>query len=196
MYKYGVVVPGVLFAMILAGCGGGGGPGTFNTSVPGDRPLNGLSSSEIATLCGDASNYFSNSGLKQADCQIAGFLAASFQASSSSTATDAELQAACLQTYTSCLSTIPHCPAPTPAGCMATVADLTACVNDSATQTHALASKVPACSGINRAAISANSSVGTALARQPAGCQSYDAKCSRSSSGDGGSGPPDGGFGQ
>jgi hypothetical protein len=78
-----------------------------------------------------------------------------------------------------------------------------ACANDSAAQTHALASKVPACSGINRAVISANSNVGSALADQPASCHTYQSKCSSSgsgsgsgSTGDGGSGPPDGGVGQ
>jgi hypothetical protein len=70
-----------------------------------------------------------------------------------STATDAELQAACSQTSTICLTTTPNCPVPAPADCTATVGELTACANDVAAQTHLLASKVPACSGINRADI-------------------------------------------
>jgi hypothetical protein len=190
-----VVVSGVLFAMILARCGGGGRTGTFNTSVSGDRPVNGLSSSEITTLCADLANYASDSGLKQDNCLLAGFLMASSQASVLPTATDAELQAACSQTSTICLTTTPNCPVPTPADCTATVGELTACANDVAAQTHLLASKVPACSGITRADIGANSSVGTALAHQPTSCQSYQAKCSGSSSGDGGSGTHDGGVG-
>lgn len=191
-----VVVSGVLFAMILARCGGGGRTGTFSTSVSGDRPVNGLSSSEITMLCADLANYASNSGLKQDNCLLAGFLTASSEASVLSTATDAELQAACSQTSTICLTTTPNCPVPAPADCTATVGELTACANDVAAQTHLLASKVPACSGINRADIGANSSVGTALAHQPASCQSYQAKCSgSSSSGDGGSGTHDGGVG-
>jgi hypothetical protein len=196
--KSSVVVPGVFFAMILAGCGGGGSTGTFSTSVPGDRPLNGLSSSEIATLCADLANYSSNSTLKRDNCRLTGFLTASL-ASSMSTATDAELQAACSQISTSCLTTTPNCPVPAPADCTATVAELTACASDSAAQTHLLASQVPACTGINRTAIkNATSSVGSALVGQPASCQAYEAKCSSSgsgSTGDGGSGPPDGGVG-
>lgn len=192
-----VVVSGVLFAMILARCGGGDRTGTFSTSFSGDRPVNGLSSSEITTLCADLAKYASNSGLKQDNCLLAGFLTASSEASVLSTATDAELQAACSQTSTICLTTTPNCPVPAPADCTATVGELTACANDVAAQTHLLASKVPACSGIKRADIGANSSVGTALAHQPTSCQSYQAKCSgsSSSSGDGGSGTRDGGVG-
>jgi len=186
-----VVVPGVLFSMILAACGGGGGPGTFSTSIPGDRPLNSLSSSELATLCSDASK--SSSGLKEDNCRLAGFLAASFQASS---ATDAELQAVCAQTTMSCLTRMPICPTQVPANCTATVAELTACNNDSAAQLHALVSKLPACGGINRAAINANASVTTSQGPEPASCLSYGAKCGSSGSGEGGSGPPDGGTGQ
>jgi hypothetical protein len=197
MDKSSIIVPGALFAMILAGCGGGGGTGTLSTSVPGDRPLNGLTSSEIATLCADLANYSSNSALKRDNCHLSGFVTASL-ASSMSTATDVELQVACSQISTSCLTTTPNCPIPAPADCTATVADLIACANDSAAQTHMLASQVPACSGISRAAIkNAISSVGSVLVGQPASCQAYAAKCSSSSSssGDGGSGPPDGGVG-
>jgi hypothetical protein len=199
MDKSRVVVAGVLFAMILVACGGGSG--TFSTSVPGDRPLNGLSSSEIATLCADAANHIANSGLKQDSCHITGFAEAAYQATSSSNATDAELQAACSQASMRCLTstTAPNCFVPPRADCTATVAELTACANDDWAQTHALASKVPACSGISRAVISsANSNGGLALAL-PASCRTYQSKCSSSgggSTGDGGSGPPDGGFGQ
>jgi hypothetical protein len=193
MDKSRVVVTGVLFAMILAACGGSGGPGTFSTSIPGDRPLNSLSSSELATLCSDASKSFSSSGLKEDDCRLTGFLAASFQPSS---ATDPELQAVCAQATMSCLTRMPICPTQVPANCTATVAELTACDNDSAVQMHALASKLPACGGINRAAINANASVTTSQGPEPASCLSYGAKCGSSSSGDGGSGPPDAGMGQ
>ena len=194
MYKSSIVASSVFFTMLLlAACGGGSGTVMFRTSVSSDRPLNGLSSGEIATLCVDLTNFDSNSGLKGDECRITGFLTASTQASSTPTATDVELQSACSGISTSCLTTVPNCPLPAPAGCTATVADLIACANDSAAQTHLLASQVPACSGIDRTAISANSSIGTDLLRLPASCQSYEAKCSSSSSGDGGGGFSDGG---
>ena len=144
-------------------------------------------------LCADAT--LSRSGLVEDDCHLTAFLTASSEASSSSTATDAELQAICSQASTSCLNdTAPaNCPLPAPADCTATVADLTACANDSAAHTHVLATEVPACDAITRAAIVKNASVGSALAEQPASCQTYQAKCSSSSSGSsgGGSNPSD-----
>ena len=194
MCKSSIFVSSVFVALMLpAACEGSGGMVMFRTSVSSDRPLNGLSSEEIATLCMGLVNFASTSGLKGDECRLTGFVTASTEASSIPTATDAELQSACSGISTSCLTTVSNCPLPTPADCTASVADLVACANDSAAQTHLLASQVPACSGIDRTAIGANSSIGTDSAHQPASCQSYEAKCSGGSSADGSAGLSDGG---
>ncbi|HEY1332730.1 MAG TPA: hypothetical protein VGF31_00660, partial [Myxococcaceae bacterium] len=112
-------------------------------------------------------------------CRLGGFLAAALTAGLSSTATDADLQATCAQAVASCTSGFTgSCGAP-PANCAATVAELTACLNDATVQNHMAAAGLPDCSGTTRATISAHSNtVGMALTgSQPASCQTYQAKC-------------------
>jgi len=171
----------VLGTALADGCSGGGGagaPGTYHTSVPGDKPLNGLSSTELQILCNDLGAYLEH---QEGDtCRLNGFLAAAFLAGASSTATDADLEATCSETTASCMSRFTGTCGPRPsATCAATVAEQAACINDATVQNHMAAAGLPDCSGTTRAAVTAHSSaVSMALTgTQPASCQTYSAKC-------------------
>jgi hypothetical protein len=180
------VLGGFLALNILPGCGGGGGEGTFTTSVPGDRPLGGLTPGELITFCADGQKFSAQPTVKQDRCRLAAFLGAADVATFSPTATDADLKMACSQVYDNCSSSTPNCPHP-PATCTATVAELTTCATATAAQTHDLAGKLPDCGAIDRASINASANVLGTVMDRPASCQPLDMKCSGSSSGDGGS---------
>jgi len=195
MNRTSVVVAQVLLVLVPVACGGngGGGAGTFSTSVPGNRPLNDLSTTELATICADAMKFRSTSTLQADSCKLSGFLAASLDASFSPSATDAELEGACTQALMSCTTTpsTTTCD-PAPANCTATVAELTACANDNAALEHNLASQVPACSADTRATVNAKANILLQALTLPPSCQTYEAKCPATGAG-GTGGTPDGG---
>src|SRR5215510_10317991 len=90
-----------LVAGLLEGCGGGGSDGgkaaTFTTSVPGDRPLGGLSGDELDTLCADGQRFASQSSVRADNCRVAAFLTVAFSAAFTPDATDADLRMTCTQ---------------------------------------------------------------------------------------------------
>ena len=143
--------------------------GDVSTSVSGDRSLNTLSSSGIATLCADVTNYLSNSGLKQDSCHLAGvldgILPGQLDVDRYGRRVGDGLHANLDQLPDDHDRTVPFPLRPTARqpSRSSPPAPMTA-----PAQTHVLASQVPACSGINRAAIDANAGVATAAAGQPA----------------------------
>jgi hypothetical protein len=169
----------MMTAAVMMGCDDGGGPGRFMTSVPANKPINTLSSGEIATLCADAETFVTKSAFHDDLCRLDAFLATTFV--TSSTSTDAELSAACTSAYNACVADVTGSTAtcdPPPATCTATVGELTACANDEAAQFHEMAAKLPTCAGITRAAVEAQGSAATAGFTAPASCLAYQTKCS------------------
>jgi hypothetical protein len=190
----------------LGGCGGGSGGGpTFTTSVPGEKPLGSLSNSELATLCGDFAKFAADPTNKVDTCRLSAIVETAFTAIFTTGATDSSLQMSCAQTYDQCLNPIVDggagsaeagaasadagagtidagagvsCMRP-PANCTATVAEETACINDQTAQTHALASKVPACSSVTLASVApTDGGTSTTTLTEPASCQLLQSKCS------------------
>lgn len=175
---------------MVAGCSGGGG--TFTTTVAGDKPLGTLSGSEVARLCDDANKFLAASTSNTDACRIGALSLTNFVAMLSPTMTDTELQMTCSDSYSRCVnqttsggtapdagsSTAGMCSAP-PANCTATVAELVACVNDSAAQYHKLATSGPDCAKIARASFSgSNGGAASIPTAAPASCQTYQSKCS------------------
>jgi hypothetical protein len=184
----------VVFVLVWgAGCGSGSGGGAakFTTSVPGDTKLGDLTDAELATLCADGAKFATDPAHLADNCRLAAFLSTAFTAAFMSGATDASLQMTCSETYGQCLNPSvdagqgafdggagPSCARPA-ANCAATVAEYSACINDQASQTHAAASAVPACSSITLSSVapSDGGTTGPSLS-QPASCQLVQSKCS------------------
>jgi hypothetical protein len=184
----------------LAGCGGSGGGGgaTFTTSIPGNKPLGGLSDTELATLCSDGAAFAADPANKMDACRLLAFLETALTQVFSTGGTDVSLQMSCAATYNQCLNPSvdggagsvdggagsvdggagPSCMRP-PANCTATVAEYTACVNDQTAQTRAAASEVPACSSVTLANVAlTDGGTGTTSLTEPASCQLVQLKCS------------------
>jgi hypothetical protein len=179
----------VLALGALAACGGGSSTssaGSFSTTVPATTPLGQLSSAQLTTLCSDLNRYgmtlASNPTFKQGQCKLAGITAAAFAAGLGAATTDAQLQMACSMTYTQCLNAPPQtttggsCTTAPAASCTATVAQYTACLNDSVTVGEAALAMLPACNTITAASLS-SSTGGTGGGNPPASCTTFSAAC-------------------
>jgi hypothetical protein len=180
-----------LFSLIavvaLVGCGGGSGSSGFSTSEPSGTEVQNLTPSQASQLCDDVNSYLT----KQLDspnlCQTAAVIGTATQAMEDSTLTDAELQQICslaapkicaLLTAdggtsgsvdggaSSCGST---------AGCTATVAQLSACVNDTGASFATFEKMFPDCSMVTRAKLASLNSDASPM--EPASCVTIDTSC-------------------
>jgi len=164
------------------GCGGGGGGGKFTTSVPGNTPLGGLTPAQVDQICRDVQSFESQPSVEMDQCRASAYATAALGASLAPTATDADLQEACATAYDACLHPDggptggATCSAP-PATCAATVAELTACLNDQAAANREAATTRPACNAVTRAGLEGSSGIGT-IGSLPPSCQTYVTKCS------------------
>ncbi len=153
---------------------GGSSAGDFSTSVPGSTPLGNLSDSQTTALCSDLEAYTAKSNLLKVSCGLDGLLAAQTATDTS----DAGLQAACKGAYDSCnadSTATTTCDKPS-AACTATVAELTACLNDTAQEFDSIS--VPECSTLTSATLSlAFAGLAGLSTDQTAACKTYDAKC-------------------
>lgn len=173
-----VAAMAVVAASAASSCGGSGGGTTgFSTSVPGDKPLSGLTAAELSTLCMDIGRAFANdSAFKSSACKFAGFTTAAFLLIDPQV-TDAALQAACMQTYDACLANpgTGMCEMPD-ATCMATVSELGACIGDTKVSFQQLAAAIPSCGSLTKASLgSGGGDAGTPM--ESAACMAFNAKC-------------------
>lgn len=157
---------GLLLVIAVASCSSSSG---FHSSVPGSKPLTTLSSSELAKLCTESSDYqlaqqFSPAG-RAVVCQLAGRDAA--LRAFVDGAGDAELQQACVSAREECLALaaqnggpptigrdggiVTACigALPPPANCGATVAQLDACVSENVA--NLLRQPTPSCASLTSA---------------------------------------------
>jgi hypothetical protein len=176
----------ILLAMIVvAGCGGGGGPATFAPSAPGGAAINTLDAAQATKLCTEETTYEDNAFDPATEveyaCRVEGLKAVDLAATDSST--DAQLQAFCQAGYNACKSNPPDT-TPTPAadiavicanamaavtGCNATVSQYAACINE---QANMLPKVLPACSQVTRAKL-----LEILLTTDGPACMTFNAAC-------------------
>lgn len=179
--------------VIVSAIGCGGGSSGFSPSVPGDKPLGTLSTSDATKLCMDTSSYLTSQTkaleTKENQCRITG-LALAALAAMNSTASDAMLQQACQAGYQLC-ETAPadggfttdvdggaptiDCSNPTiPASCTATVAQYSACVNE---QIAAIKNIFVPCNQLTNAKLMALSGDDGGAATTGPACTAFQAAC-------------------
>jgi len=141
----GWVAWGVGFVTVACGghSSGGGAPSGFSSTVPGDTVLGMLSDADEAKLCTEVNGYVATVSAQVNDtgCKVAGIVAAL----GSGASTDAEAQTACKNAYSQCQADPANHPDPTgtsgtsgmsmcdgkpSSACMATVSELSSCLND------------------------------------------------------------------
>jgi hypothetical protein len=163
----------------LAGCGGSSANlGGFSSSIDGNAVIGQLTPQQQQTLCGEIASFSKSSGFDRDAtdlfCREAGILAAYLNAPDA--ATDAQLRALCQTNYDMCTSmqSAGTCEPPTGA-CTATVAEFSACVNDTVETLPMELEDVPTCDKISAAQLT--STAPPAPPTQPPSCASYQAKC-------------------
>ncbi len=176
-------------AIVGIGCGSSGskGGGNFSTTVPGNKPISSLTPSEQAQLCHDLDQWAQTS-LQPSLCMTDAVLAAALGAAFDSSLSDAQIQMSCTQAYNQCLTSGQSPDAGATSSCqmgvsdptcMATVSEISTCLNDDtavlAQQTNAL----PSCGALTRASL--NTAAGTnsdaGAIEEPASCKTVDTKC-------------------
>lgn len=143
------------------------------TTLSGTKPLGSLTAAEATQLCSDIYAYYGRTVPRATVCKANGLTGAV----SSSSPTDAVLQQFCQTRESTCLqssATSPTCSdLPTP--CTATVADLSACIVDTATAYNQGAGALPGCATVTLANLPAIWDFVTAT--PPASCGALDGTC-------------------
>ncbi len=167
-----------------AGCGGGDSKSssTFSSTLPGTAVLATLTPSQVTTLCNEQKAFLSSSAIQsdmtELACRYAGVLSAAF----SNPATDAAAQSACQSIYDQCkksgtsTTTTSTCSAPD-STCMATVAELSACLNDTPNVVQSLESSVPSCKTLTLKDVTDASSGSGMQAYTSVPCATVQQKC-------------------
>jgi hypothetical protein len=153
--------------------------GTAVTGLCGDAPLNTLTQAEVLQLCSDTGAYAASSISKAGGCKYAGIVTAA----SSSSPTEAQLQAACSAKESNCTqsdtATGPgsniQC-SQIPPTCTATVAQYSACVVNEAVLFDQGASALVSCSMLTFANLSTAYDVPTAAMGAP-NCMDISMAC-------------------
>jgi hypothetical protein len=186
----GIRVLGIFVALAAVGCGssstngdGGGGGGSFNTTVSGNKSLSSLSDADKTQLCKDVDTFLKTPAVVTAQCKLAGFLAAALVAGFDDNATDAMLKTTCSQAITSCTSgggdassgdSMNMCTTDKfPSTCTATVAELSACIQDF----PKMSDNVPDCNSITRSSLSADGGGGPTGTPSTTACDALSTKC-------------------
>lgn len=161
------------------GTGGsnGSGSGGFSTGISGTKPLSDLTADEIEQLCDDLDAFYTNSSvssdLQELTCRFASLLGAAFAGAE----TDEEAQTACQMAYDSCqakpIESTRECGPPS-GECTATVAELTACTNDSAEGLNEAREQFPDCSELTLDDLEAEP---VEEDTQPTSCKTLEMKC-------------------
>jgi hypothetical protein len=170
------------------GGGGGSSGASFSTSVPSSTSLSSLSSAQVQALCSDLANFENNLLQNSQDglCKITGLISAGF----ANPQTDADARTACQAGYDACKMAdagggsngggvnVMDCTSNTaPANCTATVGDVTACENASASQLSTELSQVPSCSTLTLAQLNGQSGSPAGDGGEPPACTTLDNKC-------------------
>jgi hypothetical protein len=155
---------------------GGSTGGTFTSSIPAGTPLNTLTPSQLQTLCSEGDAFLApyRPTIDDFGCRLEAVFLAGLGAS-----TDAEARTACQQFYDQCKASgstsTTMCNAPA-ADCMATVGELTACINDQAPLFSSALNSLPSCSTLTLADLQSDGGI-TDGPPTPPSCATYQQKC-------------------
>ena len=181
-----------LFSLIavaaLVGCGGGSGSsGGFSTSAPSGTEVQNLTPSQANQLCADVNSYLTKQLDSPSLCQAAAVFGTASQAMQDSTLTDAQLQQICtLAAPQICALLAPDggtsgaadggaSSCGSTAGCTVTVAQLSACVNDTGGSLSTFEKMFPSCSMVTRAKLASVNPDASPM--EPASCVPIDTSC-------------------
>jgi hypothetical protein len=181
---------GLIAAGVLAGCGGGsgtGGSGGFSTSVPSGTEVENLTPAQANQLCGDINSYLTKQVDSSSFCQVAAVVATASQATHDTTLTDTQLQRLCSQVTTSVCALLSAdggtvgaadggaSSCGSTSGCTATVAQISACLNDTGTSLSTYEKMFPSCSMVTRANLATVNP--DAQPMSPSSCAGLDTSC-------------------
>jgi hypothetical protein len=176
----------LLAITFLAACSSSADLGSFKSSLDGQDVLGQLTPAQDRTLCDELTSFASSSGFErdseEAVCRATGVLGIALTVDAS--ATDAEVRAACKTAYDACRAGWDSgvCNAPDPA-CTATVAELTACMNDGFRYIEMELKSLLTCDQLTAAMVrqEAQQQAGQGSAppasTAPQSCQDYELKC-------------------
>jgi hypothetical protein len=164
-----------MVAMLAVGCSSSANLGGFSSSVDGQRAIQDLTADERTTLCNEVAAFETRSGaltdLGELDCRLNAFVGITSQS-------DAEIRSACQEEYDLCKASVQPTSGPCmfPTGnCLATVADLTLCVNDMFRWTQDALASTPMCSELTAATLEARRR--NPELPLPASCMAITQKC-------------------
>jgi hypothetical protein len=177
-----------------AGAGSGGGAGsagagatpTFMSTLPAATPLAQISLAQLTTICTELNAYRSNlaksAGFAPVDCKYAGIF--SGMSTVGPVATDDQVRQACSTAVSNCVATPTQpftldCSVAPFNDCAATVAQYTACLNDSVAAAEVSVASLPSCSALSVALFRSDSGSVMSLPTltAPASCVTYAAAC-------------------
>lgn len=156
------------------GTAGSGAGGAFTTGLGSGTKLSGLSGGQATQLCSDFNAYLQKTLVPTYSCKLAGV----FGAISATGGSDADLQAACAVAYNACMALdggVPTSGCTTSnllsnsATCVATVGDLTTCLDDQGNEY----AQLPRCSVLTAASLAGLTVDGGALSG-PASCAIFE----------------------
>jgi hypothetical protein len=165
----------------MAGCGPSGGSanlGGFSSSVDGKTQLGQLTPQQQQTLCGEFMSFARSSGLYQDTrdlfCRDGAILGASITVPDG--APDDQLRAACRTSYALCTASPAQeqCNFAMDPTCTATVAEASACINDSFQAFKMALDSTPTCDQITVATLQSS---GPPTPPTPPSCVTYMQKC-------------------
>jgi len=152
--------------------------------LPGTSVLGTLSDGDAQKLCTEAGAFLSGGSFKTTfsdfSCKAAG-IEATFAAMAK---TDADLQASCKTAYDACVAmpsdptSMLMCDKRPTAACTATVAEYSACLNDTTGFLTTADASLPSCSSLTMANLATSlAAFGQLQSSEPASCKTLDQKC-------------------
>lgn len=153
-----------IVAALLTGCSSSADLGGFSSSVDGQRQIQDLTATERTTLCGEIGSFMVRSGTvdDMAELTCRANASVGIHTPGDTSQTDAQVRASCQENYDLCKASS----SPTPGECMfpttnctATVAELSACLNELAHWAATAVASTPMCSAITVASLEAGGTV-------------------------------------
>jgi Protein of unknown function (DUF1566) len=155
--------------------------GGFSSSIDGGTEFGQLTQPQLQTFCNEVDSFDTSSG-QDADLQkLLCLLSGVFAAEVASPLTDANVRSACTAAYNQCLAQpltqTFTCPTTASlAGCTATVAEYSACINDDAKAEIMEVQALPSCGNLTVASLQPEAGAPPNVAL-PASCQTVEQKC-------------------
>ena len=179
------VLLGTVIAVGAAGCGDDK-PSRLSTGVDGSKTLGTATPAEADAICKStqiwAKQAIAEAKQRELTCRVTGIglFAVGGLGGTGAAATDDQLRMACKSAYESCMmaptnaTSTPVMCQQFPAGCMATVAEYEACLNDVPAFVDQTAATLPTCDTVNQLSVLALLGVVNGL---PATCKTFQMKC-------------------